>query len=659
MQWIALAVALVATALLIREKIGAKRSNDRFRALVDGSPASVVVFDDETVLYANNRVISIVGSGDASTVIGRPLTEVLAAETAQMARDSYRRIIDTGAPVQVKDFVVLGRNGAAIRCDLLMEPAHFAGVDAVQCAFNPVDEKHAALVALHETEERFQRFFEDMPVPMYRTRLDGTIVHANQALASLLGVGDPADLIDVSASDFYSDPGHRTTLAQAQVDAGLLKDQISRLRATDGRTIWVRDSSRTVVENGIEVFEGALVDVTQEQHYNDLLQRRATQQQTLASIAHVALRLTDAGSVLGQAVEAICDVLGADCALVSQNDEEMGLITTSVAYRIDSVRDRELLLDYIRGQVVAVPETEDPVPLDPSEPIGDARMQGVQIALAGPQEAYGVVAVAGLGFSPTEEDLDFLAATAATLGSAVARSRARAHLDQLMHSKDEFVASVSHELRTPLTVVAGLALELERSWRDFSQDEISEFISLIADQSREMGDLIEDLLVAARADIGKVPIYAKETSLRACVDQVIAACSLAERTRIVVDGNDVGGFVDPVRCRQIIRNLVTNAIRYGGPNIHVSVDHVDGDARLTVFDDGSGVAQPDRDKIFAPYERAHTPGAGGGVPGSVGLGLTVSRKLTELMGGSISYRYDGGSHFEVRLPLAGDSATAG
>ena len=74
-----------------------------------------------------------------------------------------------------------------------------------------------------------------------------------------------------------------------------------------------------------------------------------------------------------------------------------------------------------------------------------------------------------------------------------------------------------------------------------------------------------------------------------------------------------------------------------------------GEALISVFDDGTGVADEARDRIFTAYERGHEAGAG--VPGSVGLGLTVSRQLTELMAGSISYRYDGGSYFEVRLPL--------
>ena len=649
MHWIAYVVAAVALGLLVLERARARRADTQFRNLVDASPASVVVFDEDTVLYANKRVISVVADGDAAAVIGRPLVDVLAPNTAQMAADGCRNVLSSGRPLSINDYPVAGRNGSVVRCDLVMVPAEYRGKRAVQCAFHPVDEKHAALSALRATEERFQRFFEELPLPMYRTRLDGTIVHANQALATMLGIEDASELVGINASGFYADPDERARLAAIQVDAGLLENQISALETVDGRTIWVRDSSHTIVDAGTEIFEGALVDVTREERFNLELRRRAVQQETLAEIAHVALRDPDAGNVLGEAVDRVCDFLDAECVAIAQEQPGLGLITTTVAYRVDSVREREHLLRYVRNNVTEIPADQGPryLPAEGSDDSGD--MMGLAIALTGPRETYGVIVAAGRGFSPTEEDEDALVTTAAILGSAVSRSRARARMDQLMRSKDEFVASVSHELRTPLTVVAGLALELEQGWRSFSEGELAEFISLIADQSREMGDLIEDLLVAARADIGKIPIHPETVDLRECVDQVVASCSLADRARISVSGGGVSSHADPIRCRQIIRNLVTNAIRYGGPHIKVSVENGSGEALISVFDDGTGVADEARDRIFTAYERGHEAGAG--VPGSVGLGLTVSRQLTELMAGSISYRYDGGSYFEVRLPL--------
>jgi signal transduction histidine kinase len=105
---------------------------------------------------------------------------------------------------------------------------------------------------------------------------------------------------------------------------------------------------------------------------------------------------------------------------------------------------------------------------------------------------------------------------------------------------------------------------------------------------------------------------------------------------------------DPARLRQVLRNLLTNAERYGGPNVAVVVD-TEGDDSVVVdvVDDGPGIPPHDWDRIFEPYQRAHeAPGQ----PDSVGVGLAISRQLATLMGGTLDYRYDGRSVFRLRLP---------
>src|SRR5690606_2480421 len=106
---------------------------------------------------------------------------------------------------------------------------------------------------------------------------------------------------------------------------------------------------------------------------------------------------------------------------------------------------------------------------------------------------------------------------------------------------------------------------------------------------------------------------------------------------------------DPARLRQVLRNLLTNAERYGGPNVAIFVD-VEGDfVVVDVVDDGAGIPRRDWDRIFEPYQRAHdAPGQ----PDSVGVGLAISRQLATLMGGSLDYRYSDRSVFRLRLPVA-------
>lgn len=646
MVWVAYILVAVFAALWIWERRNRADDDAQYRKIADRAPAGMVVLDAERVLYANARIKSIVGIDADENIVGCTYGEVLAPETATLASDGYQSIVAGDAPVWVKDFPVAGRNGTVVRCDLTFVPIEFHGRPAVQGAFVPVDEMHDAVSALQESEERFRRFFDEMPVPMYRTRVDGTIVHANRALASLLDFDDPAELTGVNATEFYAEDGERARLAAIQREQGVLEDQISLLTARNGKRVWVRDSSHTIDDDEGQIFEGALVDVTEGQKATRELLVRARQQQALAHIGEVALGSVETGHVLEEAIAEICDVLDAECVVLAQQQDNHGLLVTTAAYGTDSTRRRERVFAYLQSNLKRVTNsrvaTQFPADTDDNE----SRLAGAAVSMSGSSEQYGVLAVSGADLKLTDEDLSFLVTAAAMLGSAIERARGRSHLERLMRSKDEFVASVSHELRTPLTVVAGLSLELESHWRGFSSAEVAEFISLIADQSREMSDLIEDLLVAARADIGKVPLHPERADLRACVDQVVSSCSLADRARISTEGEAVSGWVDPVRFRQVVRNLVTNAIRYGGPRIRITLSQLGDEALLRVFDDGAGIPEPNRERIFDPYERAHSTS---GVPGSVGLGLTVSQKLVELMGGSIRYRYEGGSVFEVQL----------
>jgi signal transduction histidine kinase len=225
-------------------------------------------------------------------------------------------------------------------------------------------------------------------------------------------------------------------------------------------------------------------------------------------------------------------------------------------------------------------------------------------------------------------------------------------LEHLVRSKDEFVASVSHELRTPLAAVMGFAEILRDDLTDLSDEERRELTSTIAQEAYDLAGIVEDLLVAARAEIDSVHISQVVVDLGANCAQVVEVLPVADRSRIRVAKGDgrVRAIADPVRVRQIIRNLVTNAIRYGGNRVHV--EYAEGDERvvLTVRDDGSEIPPAERERIFLPYFSAHDPGS---LPSSVGLGLTVSRQLADMMGGRLAYTFDDGwSTFTLELPSA-------
>lgn len=234
-------------------------------------------------------------------------------------------------------------------------------------------------------------------------------------------------------------------------------------------------------------------------------------------------------------------------------------------------------------------------------------------------------------------------------------SAANARLSELIRTKDEFIASVSHELRTPLSVVVGLAAELRDNGDSIDAAEYDELLDMVVEQSNDVAAIIEDLLVAARADIGTLTIAPRETRIQDVVDRALAPIGRDQRRRIEMDLGMASIEVDPVRLTQILRNLVTNAVRYGGPSIGITVTESGDGVVMDVWDDGPPIAEVSQGLIFEPYVSAHPSQ---GQPAAVGLGLTVSRNLARRMGGDLEYEHDGHrSIFHLTLPAKPVSAT--
>ena len=244
---------------------------------------------------------------------------------------------------------------------------------------------------------------------------------------------------------------------------------------------------------------------------------------------------------------------------------------------------------------------------------------------------------------------DDMAFGIAALRSETQRREAEDRLRTLVHSKDQFVASVAHELRTPLAAVVGLSHELRDHPETFSRDETDELMDTIATQSSEVANIVDDLLVIARADIGKVRVEATAVDAEGVYSSVTAALTLAERARIVNEVHPATMWADPVRVRQIIRNLIANALRHGGEEVRLGVRSGATQVVMSVADSGPAIEGDRRDEMFEAYVGS----ARETMTASIGLGLAVARTLARLMGGDLSYHYEKGwSRFDLTLPTA-------
>lgn len=230
----------------------------------------------------------------------------------------------------------------------------------------------------------------------------------------------------------------------------------------------------------------------------------------------------------------------------------------------------------------------------------------------------------------------------------------RAHQSQLestMRQKENLIATVSHEIRTPLTAIIGLIETLIDPTTELSAAERKELLQTAGREATDVSGLIEDLLTAAKAESGTLSVKCVNVNLCAQTAQVLEGLDpdYVRGVSLVLEEEPCRALGDPARIRQVIRNLLTNAFRYGGPDVQVRISYAGDRCRLQVEDDGEGIPLDDRERIFESYQQVES----GLVTESIGLGLPVSRLLSEKMGGTLTYeQVDGRSVFCFELPAA-------
>jgi signal transduction histidine kinase/ActR/RegA family two-component response regulator len=239
--------------------------------------------------------------------------------------------------------------------------------------------------------------------------------------------------------------------------------------------------------------------------------------------------------------------------------------------------------------------------------------------------------------------------------------RANEELRAANAAKNEFLSRMSHELRTPLTAIGGFSELLTLS--ELGSDE-RQWASTIHKASRHLTSLVDDVLDLSRIESGNISVSLEPVPLRPLIDDVLELAEpLAERRQVrlhvPVFGAGPGyAFADHQRLKQVVINLVVNAIKYNRENGEVQIvaesDGVGG-IRIKVHDTGHGIEPDSLDKLFVPFERLGA--ATSGIEGT-GLGLALSRRLIDAMGGTISVDsvVGVGTTFSVDLPSGEQAA---
>lgn len=397
-----------------------------------------------------------------------------------------------------------------------------------------------------------------------------------------------------------------------------------------------------------------------------------TQLQKLSLQLNVSLSLD---VTLDAIIEAAMTICRADRAAISYLNE---------TGELDIMRQRGLSEDYLKqrqltrfdpairkivstGEPLIIEDVDAFAGVSPNYDAWKKESVGsiVTLPLMREGEVFGVI---GAGSSTsrcyTQTEVDAMAILAAQASAAITNARLFEQLREASQAKDEFLSTLSHELRTPLTPILGWTHLLKQFAN--MHPLLAEGIETVERNANQLSGLIKDLLDLTRIISGKIELACEPTNLQELIQSVVAQAQTETETRAIsfslsLPDEPVVNSVDPVRMRQVVSNLLDNAVKFtpGGGHISVSLGCVQSatearhsDALIEVTDTGIGIEPEFLPYIFERFAQGH-----GGINrryGGLGLGLAITRAMVEMHGGEVTAESAGrgcGSRFTVRLPL--------
>ncbi len=511
-----------------------------------------------------------------------------------------------------------------------------------------VSSRHDAEERLREAELTFRTMVEQNPAVFYVQELDPK--DPTRAVTTYVGPGDEeltgyprqATARDPELWDRLVHPDDRERVlaadAASNVDGSDVFSQEYRIVRKDGRIVWVLDEARLVRPEGrAPYWQGFQLDITArneaEQHLLD---------------AHEHLRV-----MVDSALDAVVsmDVNGSITGWNPQAETTFGWSAEEVLGRslVETIVPHVHRAAHSEG-LRRWRETGEGAVLNARIEIQalhrDGRLLPVELAIV--PVAVGEETT----FSGFIRDISDRKRAQEDLERALEVEReATVRLRALDEMKDTFLQAVSHDLRTPLAAILGLAITLERGDVGLAPEETRELAGRIEHNARRLERLVTNLLDLDRLARGVLTPAFEPTDVGALVRRMVAESDPALHEQVSVSTEHVVVPIDPPKVERIVENLLVNAVRHTphGTSISVSVVALEEGAMIVVEDEGGGVPQELREKIFEEFRQgtdAPQPSPG------VGVGLTLVRRFAEMHHGRawVEEREGGGASFRVFLP---------
>jgi signal transduction histidine kinase len=357
-----------------------------------------------------------------------------------------------------------------------------------------------------------------------------------------------------------------------------------------------------------------------------------------------------------------------DRAMLVRYDEEQHAVHAFVQQNIvwpgedwlwiDKFPFLERALEEGRAVLVRDPNAERAMPAAVAERFGVSSVVAVPLSIEDRCLGFLVLDRAGKPFDLAPSELELLTTLGWVAAVFVDKADRYAELERALEElrdidrvKSDFISIASHELRTPLAAVHGIAATLHFRGNELAREQLGQLRSTLYGQTARITALVDQLLDLSRLDAGAVKLEPERFRPRERIEGLlptIAADRLGEIELAVPPALEV--VTDPAGFTRIVANLVTNALKYGGPPVEVLAEEPNGSFKLVVQDRGEGVDPDFVPLLFDRFSRADAVRRGQLV--GAGLGLAIARSFAQTLGGDLLYEpaQPHGARFALVLP---------
>ena len=500
----------------------------------------------------------------------------------------------------------------------------------------------------------------------------GTLRRWNESVPAVTGYSD-AEVASMHALDFFDEDDHeRIAAAIAEgFDAGSVQVE-AEIRTKDGAFVPYEFAATTLADpDGETVLAGIGRDVSERRARERALATRARQQQVVAELGQIALETDDLDELMAEAARLVRDTLDtAFCQVLElDGDGDLLLLRQGVGWDEGMVGEASEPADAEASQAAYTLAHDRPIVVEDLR--SETRFDGPEL-LTSHDVRSGISTVVGpfdepwgiLGTHDTEvrefsdEDVTFVQSVANVLAEAIERHQYQADLEASNERLEQFAYAASHDLQEPLRMVSSYLQLIERRYGDELDEDAEEFLAFAVDGAERMRSMIQGLLQYSRVETQGAPFEP--------VDLEAVLADVRADLQVSIEASDATITADPLprvhgdpdQIRQVLQNLLDNAIEYSGdepPSVHVSARRNGAAWTVSVRDEGIGIEPGDRDRIFEVFQRASAPGDGGGT--GTGIGLALCERIVERHGGDIWVDSDpgGGTTFSFTLPAADDA----